>query len=283
MNRSDIQKILDAAAEAGNESDRVALSALYNGWVEKFTLYNADKNKANLAEWQAAEKALKAKFDELTARYFDAPGTRVLADRVEAWKFLEAEGYKVSRQSVYNAAKNGRLILQADGTITESDALAYAAKHLKKTASGKEGADKFAAERAGEELALLRTKREKIDFEFARERGLYTLKSDMRAEWSIKIATFEAGVRHYFRTFAPDLIQLVGGNPRKRQLYLNKIDGDLHQLFNEMGRLEELGVIVVKDAGDPAPAAAPEPEGGVFAVEADEEKDKAPVDTAGGS
>ena len=45
MDRSEIDKILDAAA--GNDSDREALSALYDGCVEKFALYNADKNKAD--------------------------------------------------------------------------------------------------------------------------------------------------------------------------------------------------------------------------------------------
>jgi hypothetical protein len=104
----------------------------------------------------------------------------------------EADGYKVSRQSVYNAAKKGKLAVQADGTITESDALAYAARYLKKVAGKNGKPDKLAEERAAEELALIRTKRERMDFEFAKDRGLYILKSDVRAEIAIKIAALDA-------------------------------------------------------------------------------------------
>ena len=263
--------------EAAGEIDQDALTVLYDAWSEKFETYRSANSKANLAEWQAAEKALKAKADELAARYFDAPGTRVLADRLEAWRYLESEGYKVSRQTVYNAAKKGKLAVQADGSITESDALAYAAKYLKKVAGKNGKPDKLAEERAAEELALIRTKRERMDFEFAKDRGLYILKSDVRAEIAIKIAALDAYIRHFFRTYLADWIHRVGGNPQKAAMLQELINTELDQAFNEFGRMEDIDVVVVKDAGDPAPADKAEIDGGVFAVETDSKREK-PVD-----
>ena len=268
MDKSEIDKLLEVSGDV----DRDALTVLYEAWTEKFDTYKAANSKVNLSEWQAAEKALKAKCDELTAKYFDAPGTRVLANRAEAWRYLESEGYKVSSQTVYNAVKNGKLISQADGTINESDALAYAAVNLKKI-SGKNGkSDKVAEDRANEELETLRIKREKLSFEFAKDRGLYILKSDVRTEIAIKIAALDAGIRHFFRTFLSDWIHRVGGNPQKTNMLMELVNTELDHLFNEIGRFNDLQVVVVKHTDDCKPDYVEEPEGGVFAMDPGKEK-----------
>ena len=256
-------EIIEKLRKIANDTDRDALNVLCAACENKFELYKANDSKANLGEWQAAEKALNAKVDELSARYLDAAGTRMLADRTEAWRFLQAEGYKVGRQSVYNAAASGKLIVQPDGTITESDALAYAVKNLKKVASKAGKPDKVAEQRAEEELALLRTKRAKLDFEFQRDRGLYLLKTDVRAEIAIKIAALEAGIKHFFRTFAADWIHRTGGDPKKAQMLIEWINAELDSLLNEFGRMEDIGVVVVK-GGDGNAGVAIDSEGGIF-------------------
>jgi hypothetical protein len=271
MDKPEIDKLLEAAGEV----DRDALNELYTGWCEKFEAYRSAKSKASLAEWQAAEKALRAKADELTAKYFDAPGTRVLADRVEAWKFLQAEGYKVGRQTVYNAARDGKLIVAADGTITESDALAYAAKNLKKIAGKNCKADKVADERASEELALIRSKRARMDFEYDRERGKYLLKTDVRAEIAIKLAALEGGFKHMLRTYAADWIHRVGGDAGKVQMFLDLAYTECDHLFNEFGHMDGIGVIVVKSGGEDLSAIDEELEGGIFALDAPEQPKEA--------
>jgi len=57
MDKADIEKLMELAGE----TDRAALGTMYNAWIKKFEAYRRDDNKANLSEWQAAEKALKAK------------------------------------------------------------------------------------------------------------------------------------------------------------------------------------------------------------------------------
>jgi hypothetical protein len=268
MDKDTIAKLRELASD----TDKAALEVLCNACESKFEIYKQADSRANLSEWQAAEKALKSKVDELSAKYLDPAGTRVLADRIEAWRFLQSEGYKVGRQTVYNAAASGKLIMQPDGTITESDALAYAAKNLKRAASKAGKPDKIAEQRAAEELELVRIKRAKLEFDFKKDRGLYLLKTDVRSEIAIKIAVLEAGIKHFFRTFASDWIHRVGGDPQKVQMLLEWINAEFDSLLNEFGRMEDIGVVVVKD-DDGIAAGDADPEGGIFDMEDTERKE----------
>jgi hypothetical protein len=264
MDKAEIDKLLELV----DGTDKAALTVLYNAWANAFNAYKAESNKGTLAEWQAQEKALRARVDELTAKYIGPADARVFADRKEAWRFLRDEGYKVSAQTVYNAANKGKLVVQADGSVTESDALAYAAKHLKKVPGKKGKPDKTADDLASENLSMAQLKRRKLQFEFDRDQKLYIKKSDVRTEIAIKIAALDAGVRHFFRTFLPDWIRRVGGNPRKANMLLELIYAELDRLFNEIGRFNEIDVVVVKEIEGGAPV---EPEdhdaGGVFALD----------------
>lgn len=263
MENAEVEKLLENA----DATDKAALTVLYNAWVNTFNTYKASSVKANLAEWQAAEKALRSKVEELTAKYFGSPDAKVLADRKAAWQFLKDEGYKVSSQTVYNAANKGKLIVQADGTVTESDALAYAAKNLKKISGKKGKPDKVADGLANENLSLMQVRRKKLQFEYEKERGRYISKSDVRAEIAIKIAFLDAGIRHFFRTFLSDWVHRVGGNPRKTDMLLELINTELDRLFNEIGRFNDIDVIIVKDIDHGVPVDNEDPDGGVFSLD----------------
>ena len=257
---------IDNLIEVSSDVDQDALRVLHKAWEEKFEDYKSDNSKAKLAEWQAAEKALKAKVDELTAKYLGPADVRILENVVEAWRFLQSEGYKVGRQSVYRAKDSGKLIVQADGSVSESDALAFAAKHLKKIKpKGAKIDDKLYEEKATEELLLLKVRREKTAFEFAKDKGKYILKSDARNEIAIKIATLEAGIKHLFRTFLPDWIHKAGGSAKKSPMILELVNSELDGLLNEFGRMPDIGVVIVKD-GDNADhmMSDDDPEGGIF-------------------
>lgn len=265
MEKERVEKLLKVASE----QEKVTIGTLFNATLTTLKAYQSDNTAAKLKDWNAAEATLEKIVLELEGKYFQKKDPRLLSDRVEAWKFLQAEGFKVGRQTVYNAVSSGKLIMQPDGTIAESDALAYAAKNLKKIAGKNGKPDKVAEERAGEELALIRIKREKAELELAKERGLYVLKSDVRTEIAIKIAFLEASIKHMWRTFAADWIHRVGGNPQKTHMLLELVNAESDQFFNEIGRMEDINVIVVKaGAIDPDPAGDQDPEGGVFALDA---------------
>lgn len=264
MEKAEIERLIELASDV----DRSALNVLSTACHEKFEAYKTNNSKVNLAEWQAAEKALNGKAAELSARYLDTPATRVLSNLVEVWRFLQSEGYKIGRQSVYNARDNGKLIVQADGTVTESDALAYAVKNLKKIKPKKGTSDKVLEERASVELAILRTKRARQDFEFAKDRGQYILKTDVRTEIAIKIAALEAGIKHTFRTFAADWISRTGGDAKKTPMLLGLINAEVDRMFNEFGRMPDIGVVIIKNGDDCLETDSnDDPDGGIFEIE----------------
>ena len=247
MDKAYIEKLMELAGE----TDRAALGTMYNAWVRKFAAYREDDSRSNLAEWQAAEKALKAKVDELTAKHMDAVDAAPLPDRKAAWEFLRAQGFKVSSGKFYTDCAKGMVKVAADGSISESEALAYAVRYLKKV----KGSDADAAldgifkEKAQAELNLRITQEKKMAFELEREMGNYLPKADVLTQFAVKWGTLEASLRHLLRTRARDWIYACGGDAKKFDMFVALVGSEMDEIFNSMATIEDLEISLVVDGG----------------------------------
>lgn len=258
MDQAHMERILPRCTE----TERAELSTKYNAYIRWLKAYQADSSRTNLTELDAAKRSLAATTKEIEARLDDAAAeAESLPNLKAAIDYLKSDGWKIAKSKLYADAKAGLIKVNADGTVTKADTLAYAAKCLKKTSgAGQSGRDsKIYEERTNEETALTRIRRAKLEFEFDRDRGLYILKSDARAEIAIKIAALEAGIKHFFRTFAADWIHRVGGDPKHARMAIDWFNAEVDHLLDEFGRMEEIDVIVVKDPGngrgpEPSPA-----------------------------
>ncbi len=167
----------------------------------------------------------------------------ILKDIMAVVRFLKDEGYKVGKSKVYKDRKAGLLKVAPDGSITESEALAYAVRAgLKKISDPAGRLDDIMAEKAQAELAKLRAQEEKIRFELDRERGKYLPKADVRAELAMKIGAIEASVKHLLRTRGADYIWAVGGDGKKVQVFLDMFNTDFDELLRQMADCDELGI-----------------------------------------
>ena len=211
MDRDLIDKILSKA----DGGDNAALTTLYNGCMTALKRYEGDQSKASLADWQASEKALKEMVGRLEQKYY--PHQPVLESVLAAVGYLNSQGYKLSKSKAYKDAKAGLLKVRGDKTVTEAEALAYAARvGLEKVVPGTSGsAEEIQARKIEAELSLSRAREEKLRFELERERGKYLLKTDVAVENATKFGAIEAGIKHLMRTKALEFIALVGGDGKK--------------------------------------------------------------------
>ena len=248
MDKSEIEKLMDLAGE----TDRAALGTMYNAWVRKFAAYKEDDSRSNLAEWQASEKALKAKVDELTAKHLDAVDAAPLPDRKAAWEFLRAQGFKVSSGKFYGDCSKNMVKVNADGTINEAEALAYAVRYLKKVKGGDADAvlDDIFKSKAKAELDKTLVQEEKLRFELERERGNYLPRADVMTQFAVKWGTLEASLRHLLRTRARDWIYACGGDAKKFDMFVALVGSEMDEIFNSMATIEDLEISLVVDGGE---------------------------------
>jgi len=242
-----------------NDSEKSVLDHLYNTKEKKFVIHKADDSKKNLEEWQAAEKALKAKAEELSAKYAPGQSGVPLADRLDAVRFLQTLGYKIAKSKLYADQKAGLIKVNADGTVSEAEARAYAERYLKKVKSspGEDPAiDAMHKEIKTAELGKMRAQEEKIRWELDREQGKYLLRDVVLVQFCVKWAAIDGAVRHLVQSRSGDWIFAVGGDIKKKDMLVEMIFAELDAVENDLADLEDLAIELPR----PAPAAAPDQE-----------------------
>jgi len=237
MDKAAVDKLLKSASN----DERIQLTTLYNAAVENLKRYQDDKSRSVLLDWQAAEDALARLVKDLEAKYF--PVDPPFETRIDVLKYLQGKGYGLKKSKLYNDAKNGLLKIQPDGTVRRSDVSDYILRaELKKKTDEYGNVEELHAQKSQKEMEKLQVQIEKLQFELQKDRGKYLLKSDVRTEIAIKIAVFEAGLKHLARTRAADWIYAVGGDAKKTQVWINLFTAAVDELLNEFGRLDEINV-----------------------------------------
>lgn len=169
----------------------------------------------------------------------------------KVWRYLRAQGYKVSRAVCYLAAKDGRLMLEADGGVLLSSVERFIAlAGLTKPAADSVDAGLRADEKAREEIAHLRAKRQLTEFNLEREQGRYMLKSDFGREVAARAGVLEQGLKNLFRTRMVDLIHMVGGDQAKLQTAQDWLVMELDALLTEYASVERFHVIFESEETD---------------------------------
>lgn len=243
MDSNLIYKIL----EKSDDGDLAALSTLRDGCEKAQKRYDGDQSKGNLADWQASEKALEDMVRRLDQKYF--PQEPVLENILAAVGFLNSQGYKLSKSKAYNDAKSGMLKVRDDKTITESEALAYAARvGLEKVVPGASGSvEEMQTRKIEAELNLSKAREEKLRFELERERGKYLLKTDVAVENATKFGAIEAGIKHLMRTKVADFIAMVGGDGKKAPELVDEFNNHVDLVFSRFCNAQALTVEIQMD------------------------------------
>lgn len=171
--------------------------------------------------------------------------------------FLNDEGYKVGRDKIYSDGKSGLLKVQkkksvlevAKNSVLASDVWNYL-KTLKKVDLEDEDLTGEQRVKTRKEIEKLDLQNAKLQFELDKDRGRYLKKKDFAMEVSARAIVLETGARHMFQVNVSEYIALVGGDPLKANLLLDRMDADFDQTMNGFATTERFQVMIVPGSED---------------------------------
>lgn len=224
--------------------DHLRVTALFNGEVAALEAYNGEPTAANLRTWQAAKGALEAFLGDVDPAS-SGNGAGAMNSILAVTDFLNKDGWKVSKSKLSRDAQRGMIRKNADGTISEAEAIAYAHKYLKRAmVPDSESTEEMLRNKAEAEVALLRTREEKLRFEKEVSQGKYLRRDDVRLETAVKVGVLEAGLKNAVRIHADEWLQRAGGDASRAGLLCDLIYAEIDKLLDDFGNLPELGVVI---------------------------------------
>lgn len=109
------QEQIERIHEKTTPAENKKLDVLQTAYDELLDAYSKDRSAANLKNWQAAEAALGQAIKDLEAKYFaeDPAFPNIMA----VVGFLQEEGYKIKKSTVYQHRDKGLINVEPNGTI----------------------------------------------------------------------------------------------------------------------------------------------------------------------
>lgn len=217
------------------KSARTDLQVLLSAKEKAKRLALEDPSPANMSALERAGKMLEA---AMTA-------AKALTGWKEALAHITEElGRKCGKTKLFDDIKAGRLKKQPDGSFRLRDVERYAAS-LPMAGTPDGVAEKAAdRQRRKEELEIeeksLKVRREAL--KLAVEEGRYVLKSDVHLELAARAVTLASGLKTAFEARHLDLVDAVGGNPKKGAVLVELLERMLDEELNNYSREMEFEV-----------------------------------------
>lgn len=123
---------------------------------------------------------------------------QIFSNLAAVLKYLEDQGWRITRPSLYRHHKEGKLLPETSGTYKQRAVDKYAKAFLKVIATGKrlrETSDNLQRQKLEEELKNLRLKNERDKFNYEKDRGLYVPKDQMDLELAMHAGILIAGLK----------------------------------------------------------------------------------------
>ena len=218
-----------AIAEATDAEDLQALAAAKKRAREAM---EKEPSAENIEAFRKAAKAVKE-----FMRPAD-PGERVFRNRIEALKYLKAQGYAIEKSKLYADHKNNLVKLQADKSITMTELERYIKRAgLEKPADqATDGASQVSLEKQRHEADLQR--------EMARERkrrndvadGLLMPREQVHLELAGRAVALEAGFKHDISLETPAIMEAadaIADKTERNQFIASRLHDLVDRRLNE--------------------------------------------------
>lgn len=243
MNKEDLEILL---TDKPTEVKRRA-AVLFNAVGVTEVAYNADPERPKTKRINMDDA--KEAFDKFVAEI--GGGVSVSGDTFDnlaaVLKYLENNGWKAARQSLYRHHGQGKILPDSDGKYTLRAVEKYAKTFLKQSATGKrvqENTDDLQRQKLEQELKNLKLKNEKDQFSYDKERGKYIPRERMEIEFAMRAGILDAGLKHWIQSKAAEWIRMVGGDTQHTGALANAMTKDLNEHINEYASPIEFEVVI---------------------------------------
>ncbi len=175
----------------------------------------------------------------------------LFSSKLDVWRFLLADGWKISRSQFYGHCSDGLLRPdKATGKYPLAKIEKYAGLHLKRQETG---------EKVNTELEKLQSRKAKVELEQAEvklerekhELGVKQKKFIPRDEFELAVVgravALLAHLKHMVHTRAADYVELVGGDQDLAGDLVATMERDIEQRCSAFARDVEFDVILEAD------------------------------------
>lgn len=164
-------------------------------------------------------------------------------------KYLNETGFKVGRDKIYGDAKSGLLRVQNDKSVLGVDVTLYSAT-LKRVLDDDGDVIEDQKIKTRKEIEKLDLQNEKLQFELDKERGKFLPKKNFAMEVAARAVVLDTGVRHMFQVNVSEYIAMVGGDPIKANLLLERMNHDFDRTMNSFATMDTFQVMIVSGTED---------------------------------
>ena len=241
MNKEDFEKLLE-----GRPKEILAKGILlFNGTAKCAQEYQSSPTSVNRRNWEDSAAALKKFTDGLSAPADtqDQP----LDDLAECLKYLTAEGWKVTRTSLYRHHKEGKLAPRPDGTYALRDVDRYAKSWLKEKSTGKrvgEAMEELQRRKLQLEIANQELENKRKSLAYDKDLDRFVPRELMEIELATRAGILDAGLKHWVQSHAAEWIRMADGDTKKVGDVINLMNRDLDEHINSYARPQEYQVII---------------------------------------
>jgi len=170
---------------------------------------------------------------------------------LEVLDFLEAEGWKVSKTSLYNHIKAAKLRPETDGTFTRRAVLAYARAHLQLLSTRQKTDDEdLQRKKLLVDIAVQseRLKREKLKRE--QEEGLLIPREDVDLELAARAVVQDHEWTRAIQARSSEIIALVGGDTAHAAELVRFLMEIKDEILNEFASTRFYHVLFASEGGE---------------------------------
>lgn len=175
---------------------------------------------------------------------------RTFANLLAVLDYLESEGWRIARTSLYRHADAGKLLPGPDGSYSLKSVDKYAKAFLKQKATGRkvdQKMDELQRKKLEMELKNLELDNQRKQRANEKEMGLYIPREQMELEFAALAGIFDAAMKNWIQSGAADWIRLVGGDMKKVGELITVLNRDLDGHINNLARDREYDVIIDED------------------------------------
>lgn len=249
MEKTRLDKLLTLASEA----EQYQLKVFYNASIKMLKEYQVNSTATKLKDMQAADAALEEFASGLEEKY--APDTMTFPNRLAVAEYLKANGWKVSKSTLYNRTGKAKLVPREDGLYYLKDVKKYARFFLKRQDTGQRVQEQLDEQ----QRKKMRLEIEKLEEDVARSRmkrqveeGKYIPRDQIELELAGRAAVLDAGLTHLFQSQAGALIEVAGGDPRKTAEVIHRLIEEKNRFLNQYAAAIDFTVEIVGEETEEA-------------------------------
>lgn len=164
---------------------------------------------------------------------------------LEVAKYLEDEGWKVSKTALYTHRNKGMLKPNADGTYALKSVLKYARAHLQqKSMVQKTGDEQLQTKKALAEIVKITEMAKTVRFKREILEGKYVLREEVELEMAARAAALYDGLKGMVQANSKAWIATVKGRQKNTADLIRAVIGSVEDLFNDYAKPQEFEVEV---------------------------------------